>query len=512
MVVFSIALHFETGYADRLRFSSDLITTSAPSAPANHLIEFTTVAAVPAGGQISITFQSGLDIPTTTDYLDVDFSYATTATSVASSFVDRSLSTSTSATQDAVSFTYGSSSPALDITLNSTEGIPSAATVRIELGTSATHEGAGDTQLINQSQPGLNLLSIITRNASLTPIDSNIAAIYIIDQVGVGAERFDNQSPLVSVVYPSLDELLQGGISSVEMALIANEPATCKYGTVASTSYALLPFTFDAVQEAGTSTHTSLLASTTASTTYEFFVRCQDFNGNTNATDTIIRFTVGVEVLPGQGGGSSSGTASTTVPGSSSSSSGGSSTSGGGSSGSSGGGGSDDDDDLDPDDGGDFLEQSNITLKGWSYPGSKVTILQDGTEVSTVNANSSEGTFEVEIEDLERGTYTFGVYSEDSDGRKSGTYTTTIALRASTLTTISNIVVPPTVSVDPTSVDPGETVTISGYAAVDSVITTLIQKLGNTSVLAITKASTTPDSSGEWSIEFPTTEIEHRYL
>ena len=87
---------------------------------------------------------------------------------------------------------------------------------------------------------------------------------------------------------------------------------------------------------------------------------------------------------------------------------------------------------------------------------------------------------------------------------KSGTYSTTIALRAGTENTISNIVIPPTVSVNATEIDPGDLLTVSGYGPELSVITAMMQQFGNSSTERITRASTTAGSDGSWSIEFDT--------
>ncbi len=87
------------------------------------------------------------------------------------------------------------------------------------------------------------------------------------------------------------------GTTQVTLNLSTDEPATCRYGTDASTGatdalkYASLPNTFNGE---GTMTHTSLIANLSDGTTYTYYIRCQDARPYPNIaqSDTVVTFTV----------------------------------------------------------------------------------------------------------------------------------------------------------------------------------------------------------------------------
>ena len=100
-------------------------------------------------------------------------------------------------------------------------------------------------------------------------------------------------------------------------------------------------------------------------------------------------------------------------------SSGGSGGGGGGSGGGGGGGG-----------GGGILapHQTEVAFRGKAYPSSYITLLKDAEVVATTKAGP-DANFEIRLSGLSAGTYTFGIWAEDSSGRRSITHTFTTSTK-----------------------------------------------------------------------------------
>jgi len=145
---------------------------------------------------------------------------------------------------------------------------------------------------------------------------------------------------------------------------------------------------------------------------------------------------------------------------------------------------------------------TKVVLEGWAYPKSKVTALKDGQIVKTVYANSS-AEFSVEISNLTSGTYTFGVWSEDKDKRRSITYSLTFYVRADTTTKISGIFLPPTIELGKEAVARGEILDIFGQTVPKSEVEIRVYSPGEEIVKKI-KAN----EIGVWLLAFNTQPLE----
>ena len=85
---------------------------------------------------------------------------------------------------------------------------------------------------------------------------------------------------------------------------------------------------------------------------------------------------------------------------------------------------------------------TNVVLQGIAYPSSTVNILQDGKLVSVTKPDSNAN-FKAEIDNVTPGVWTFGVWAQDRDGRKSITFSFTTLVHQNITTTISGIFLPP---------------------------------------------------------------------
>ncbi|MEM9336226.1 MAG: DUF4215 domain-containing protein [Patescibacteria group bacterium] len=159
---------------------------------------------------------------------------------------------------------------------------------------------------------------------------------------------------------------------------------------------------------------------------------------------------------------------------------------GGGSSGggSRSGGGSDDE-----------LNETQISIEGLSYPSQTVNILLDGDSVGTVQADN-DGEFDFTVE-ASPGASSLGFWVIDRFGTRSLTLNTTFDVTQGAVTNLSNILIPPTITVDNQNIDPGDTITLFGQSVPD----TLVEIHFNESEIV---ESVQSESNGNWTLDFDT--------
>ncbi|MFA7319688.1 MAG: hypothetical protein WC022_03795 [Parcubacteria group bacterium] len=93
--------------------------------------------------------------------------------------------------------------------------------------------------------------------------------------------------PILSHGAPSGE--LDKNTTQITLSLTTNENATCKYATVANTSYAVMPNTFSTT---GSTTHSALVINLKDSNSYDYYVRCDDGSGNVDMVDYHIGFDI----------------------------------------------------------------------------------------------------------------------------------------------------------------------------------------------------------------------------
>lgn len=142
-------------------------------------------------------------------------------------------------------------------------------------------------------------------------------------------------------------------------------------------------------------------------------------------------------------------------------------------------------------------------LKGKAYPSAMITILKNGAVTAIFRAEAS-GLFEKELSGLAGGNYTFGIFAEDTELRKSVTLTFTVGIMEGMTTTISGIFLAPTISLTPTQVEKGNNVDILGQAFPQSQIAIFVGSPGE-----IVKSATST-SQGKWNYKLNTASLEER--
>jgi hypothetical protein len=113
----------------------------------------------------------------------------------------------------------------------------------------------------------------------------------------------------------------------------------------------------------------------------------------------------------------------------------------------------------------------------------------------------NSGLFKKELTGISEGRYAFGIFAEDTEGRKSVTLSFTINILAGTITTISGIFISPTVSLAPIQVERGEKINIFGQVFPRSQVNIFISP-GEIVKEAIA------NSQGKWTFELDTSPLK----
>lgn len=505
-------------YARNVSTYSDTITNSAPTESTNHTFRFTIHTDVAAGGYFEFDFPNGFTLPATSTFGVRNVEMLVNGT-------PRDAGSVLTAADDLVTITSGDGGK-IRYTLNTTTGISSGSTVVLKVGnhtsnaygvrytysttTGTTTLPADIPPIENHSATGTYVIDMTVSGGS-EPANADFH-IAVVDAIGVGpVDTTETIPPLRFNGAPT--GTLSGTTQNVELSVETDEFAVCKWGTTAGVAYGSMANTFD---ETGIIVHTDVVAVTTGSLN-TFYVRCIDDEGNFNTDDYLIQFSVndaptgqasedGTASGDGSGNndaGDSSGTGSS--GGGGGSSSGGSS--GGGGSGGGSGGGTGSDSSTGGGGGPENTDQiyrsgdATVIIKGYAFPGSTVYALVDGAVVET-DAASSGGSYEITIDAIAKGVYTFGVYAIDTNDVKSTTFSTSFTVTGARTSELTNINIMPSIRVRPDPVDIGQMVTVSGYSIPNAQIT--VENRSDKSSASLKTFTTTSNSSGAWSIEIDT--------
>ncbi len=109
----------------------------------------------------------------------------------------------------------------------------------------------------------------------------------------------------------------------------------------------------------------------------------------------------------------------------------------------------------------EVVYKTRVILEGKAYLDAQVNILKDG-QFLTITKADSQANFRFEIQYLNAGTYTFGLWAEDKNGLRSPTFTITFYVAPAVTTTVGGILLPPTIGLDKTQIIKGETLKIFG--------------------------------------------------
>jgi cysteine-rich repeat protein len=144
-----------------------------------------------------------------------------------------------------------------------------------------------------------------------------------------------------------------------------------------------------------------------------------------------------------------------------------------------------------------FEGETELVVRGSAYPGATITVLRDG-DIERVVEAGSDASFDFTLTGQTPGISTFGFWALDRAGRKSITYTATFQIIKNAVTTLTGILVPPTLVALPEKVAPGGTVSFEGSAAPDAQVQIYLDA-------SSTPARTVAAGSGEYRYAHDTT-------
>lgn len=143
---------------------------------------------------------------------------------------------------------------------------------------------------------------------------------------------------------------------------------------------------------------------------------------------------------------------------------------------------------------------TSVTFRGIAYPGSTVTIQQNGVTAVQVPADP-QARFDVTLGGLTAGTYTFGVFGADQDGRDGPVSNFTLTLATGTSVTITGIFLGPTIAADKTQVRLGDTITVFGTTSPSSTVQIYVSSETETS------SQVAANTTGAWSKQFQASDL-----
>lgn len=146
------------------------------------------------------------------------------------------------------------------------------------------------------------------------------------------------------------------------------------------------------------------------------------------------------------------------------------------------------------------LAPANVVIEGRAYPEAIITILKNEQVAARFKAEKN-GLFERELTGVNPAVYNFGIFADDTEGRKSVTVSFTVGVLSGRTTTISGIYLSPTISLEPAQVEKGEVVNISGQVFPESEVRIFVS---SNNLVKETKAG----SDGKWEYELGTEALE----
>jgi Dockerin type I domain len=501
----------------------DTISDSAPEAFSNHTFRFILDTDVSPGGRLEITPPAGFEILATTTFAERNVELTVNGTV-------RTADTIASLGVDQVEITPGTPG-FIRYTLAPDSGLSAGDEIELRIGNHTSNSlmlsqfydatTTSTTTIPGDIEPIKNASTVGTHEVKFEIWDGGLVAnagflIHINQRVTIpGVDTTEEIPPFR--FNPAPTSTVGGTTLSVEISLETDEFAICKFDRVPGTTFGVMPTTFG---NTGLIFHSTVVA-VTPGTLQQFYVRCIDDEGNFNIDDFIIEFSVndaptGTANTDGgtsgdgsgsgnQGTGSGSGGGGTTgnsdgeqpEEGGSAGTGGAGGGGGGGRGGTSGGGAGGGFESTDePYQSGD----ARVIISGFAFPNSTVTVLVDGKIAQTARAGGS-GSYSVTLDAIAKGAYTFGVYGTGADGVKSSTFSTSFTVTGGRTSELTNINVVPSIKVSPDPVNPGETLTVTGYALPNSTVT--IQN-GKQRASLMSDATATADGSGKWTLTLTT--------
>ena len=128
---------------------------------------------------------------------------------------------------------------------------------------------------------------------------------------------------------------------------------------------------------------------------------------------------------------------------------------------------------------------ASIVIKGKSYPNSTISFLRDEQLITKVKADKL-GNFEINESNLSGGSYNFSLWALDELNLRSNTYSFFLNIIGNSTNNVLGILMPPTITLNKTTINPGENVRVYGSSVPDSFV---IIEVRSEPMILSTKAS-----------------------
>lgn len=148
--------------------------------------------------------------------------------------------------------------------------------------------------------------------------------------------------------------------------------------------------------------------------------------------------------------------------------------------------------------------QTQVVLRGKAYPNADISILLDGKQFGTARADTNAD-FLFNSTAVTPGTATFSFLAKDSAGVSSLTTSVVFEVVQSAITSVNNVYIAPTLSVDQPKVSPGTPLTLFGQSVPRAKVITSIDT--DTSDALAAEA----DASGKWSFQLSTGSVTNGF-
>lgn len=142
---------------------------------------------------------------------------------------------------------------------------------------------------------------------------------------------------------------------------------------------------------------------------------------------------------------------------------------------------------------GGYIESplTSFVISGYTAPNSFVTIFEGVTTAGTTTSDLS-GRFNFNLTGIADGFHSYKISSTDQLKRSTAQTSLNIYLIKGTITTATNVLLSPSISLDKTEISPGDTITIAGSAKPNSQVNLFIES-------PIRSYNTQSDTNGQWS-------------
>lgn len=141
-----------------------------------------------------------------------------------------------------------------------------------------------------------------------------------------------------------------------------------------------------------------------------------------------------------------------------------------------------------------------VNITGKAYPSRTVNFILDGSSVGTVQANN-QGAFEFSTK-ASPGTATLGMWAIDLLGTKSIILSNTFDVTQGAVTSLNDLLLPPSIKVSQSNFNPGDIITVSGQSVPNATINLYIDKNSTSPV-----ASGLSGTNGAWTISYNTSKL-----